>query len=405
MNSSVHAAGPPHTLFQHLREECPIKRVRSGQTEYWSITGDAEVVAVNRDACTFSSHRGGVFLNPDQIAPLDLLRNVPLFMDPPQHSTYRRILSSVFTPKSVNAMEAGIRDRVTRTIDAVIETGRCDFVSDIAVPIPLAVLAQLMGIPDDDIPILLEWTHKIERAQNSSESGGALDVFGEMVAYLHPLIQRQTEDAGDNLVKRLRDARVDGEGLTDEQILGFFSLLVFAGNDTTRNTAATGLLALLEHPDQWELLRDRPERIPTAVEEILRWTSVVKYFVRTATQAVDIGGRTIAEGDKVVMWFTSASRDAALNDRADEFDVMRTNPQHRAFGGGGPHFCLGNALARLELRLIYEQVARRMPDIRLDGAPTHLASNWVHGLTSMPVTFRPGPREATAGAQPAKFGE
>jgi cholest-4-en-3-one 26-monooxygenase len=260
-------------------------------------------------------------------------------------------------------------------------------VADVAVPLPLAVLARLMGIPDSDIPRLYTWTHEIERAQHAAESSQGLGVFGEMVGYLHPLIQRQAESGEENLVTRLRDARVDGESLTEEQVLGFFSLLVFAGNDTTRNTAATGMLALLQHPEQWALLRAEPGRVPNAVEEVLRWTSVVKHFVRTATADTELGGTAIAEGDRLVMWFDSASRDAALNADPDRFDITRANPQHRAFGGGGPHFCLGNALARLELRLLFEEVARRMPDIALDGEPTYLASNWVHGLTTLPVRW------------------
>jgi cytochrome P450 len=150
------------------------------------------------------------------------------------------------------------------------------------------------------------------------------------------------------------------------------------------------MLALLEHPDQWKLLRDDPGRIPTAVEEILRYTSVVKHFVRTATEDTELAGRRIAEGDKLVMWFISASRDQELNPDPGNFDITRDNPQHRAFGAGGPHFCLGNALARLELKVIYEELARRVPDIQLDGPVAYLGSNWVHGLTSMPVVFAPG---------------
>ena len=218
-------------------------------------------------------------------------------------------------------------------------------------------------------------------------SAAATATFGEMVGYLQQLVQRQVAEGGDSLVTRLRQAEVDGDTLSDDEILTFFGLLVFAGNDTTRNTAATGILALLRHPEQWRLLRENPERIPTAVEEILRYTSVVKYFVRTATRDVELAGRKIAEGDKVVTWFTSASRDDALTEDPQRFDVTRDNPEHRTFGGGGPHFCLGNRLARLELRVLLEELTRRMPDLELDGPVEYLDSNWAHALTALPVKF------------------
>lgn len=341
---------------------------------------------------TFSNHRGGVFLHPDQVAPLDFLRQVLLFKDPPEHRNYRRILASVFTPKAITAMEDRVRTVVTEAIDAVIEEGRADVVRDIAVPVPLRVLAGLLGVPEDDIDQLYDWTHQIERAQQSDEPAGATGVFGEMVGYLQQLIERQLAEGGDSLVTRLQNAEVEGESLGPEEILTFFGLLVFAGNDTTRNTAALGTLALLEH-DQWSTVRDQPEIVPQAVEEILRWTSVVKYFARTATEDTEIEGQSIAEGDKVVTWFTSASRDAELNEDPDRFDVTREKPQHRAFGGGGPHMCLGNQLARLELRVLFEELPRRLPDLALDGDPEWLQSNWAHALTTLPVTFTPGTRE------------
>ena len=395
LDDSFHLDGPPHELFEQLRTSTPVQQVLAGEQRYWCLTRDAEISAVSKEPATYSSYRAGIYLKPDQVAPLELLRNGLIFMDPPDHSKYRRILSSVFTPNAVKRMEGVVRARVGRTIDQIIEAGRCDFVTDVAVPIPLGVLAELMGIPDEDIPRLLAWTDGIERAQQSPEPCGGVHVYGEMVEYLHGRIQRLRELGDDNLVQQMYDAQVDGESLTEDQVLAFFALLVFAGNDTTRNTAATGMLALLRHPDQWALLCARPERIPNAVEEILRWTSVVKYFARTATTDVELAGQRIAEGDKVVMWFGSASRDDSLNADPERFDVTRDDPRHRAFGAGGPHFCLGHALARLELRVIFEELARRMPDLRLDGEPTYLRSSWVHGLTSMPVRFTPAGQSST----------
>ncbi|WP_433781515.1 cytochrome P450 [Actinomycetospora sp. CA-101289] len=389
MDRAHHVAGPPHALFSRLRSACPAHAVTGPDGErFWSLTRDEDVVAVSRDTETFSNHRGGIFLHPDQVAPLDFLRQVLLFKDPPEHRKYRKILASVFTPKAIAGMEDSVRATVTDVVDQVVGAGRCDVVRDIAVPVPLRVLAGIMGLPAEDVDRLYDWTHQIERAQQSDEPAGATQVFGEMVGYLHQQIERQMAEGGDSLVTRLKAAEVDGESLAPEEILTFFGLLVFAGNDTTRNTAATGTLALLQHA-QWGALHDDPSLAPRAVEEVLRWTSVVKYFARTATQDTEVAGQRIAEGEKVVTWFTSASRDGDLNKDPDRFDITREKVQHRAFGGGGPHLCLGNQLARLELRVLFEELPRRMPDLALDGEPEYLASNWAHALTALPVRFAP----------------
>ena len=393
MDRSLHRDGPPHETFARLRAECPVHPATGPDgTRFWSVTRDEDVTAVSRDTDTFSSYRGGVFLHPDQVAPLDFLRQVLLYKDPPEHRKYRRILASVFTPKAIAGMADIVLTQVTEVIDAVIEQGHADFVRDIAVPLPLRVLAGIMGLPTQDVDQLYDWTHQIERAQQSDEPAMATQTFGEMVGYLQQQIERQLGEGGDSLVVRLSSAEVEGEKLAPEEILTFFGLLVFAGNDTTRNTAATGTLALLTH-DQWQTVRDSPDLASQAVEEILRWTSVVKYFARTATTDTEIAGQKVAEGDKVVTWFSSASRDSALTDEPERFDVTREKPQHRAFGGGGPHMCLGNQLARLELRTLLTELTRRMPDLALDGEPEYLQSNWAHSLTAMPVRFTPGMRE------------
>ncbi len=350
---------------------------------------------MSRDCETYSNYEGGIFLNPDQVNPLEVNRNLLLFKDPPEHTKYRQILQTAFVPHSVRKLEPQIRALITRTIDAVIEAGACDFVKDIAVPVPLGVLAELMGLPEDDTPKLKRWTQEIEEAQISEESAAALPTLGEMSAYLMEQITAQTEAGADSLVTTLRTAEVDGQKLTDMEILVFFALLVFAGNDTTRNTASGGILALLEHPDQWRMLCERPELIPQAVEEILRYTSVVNYFARTATKDTELNGQRIAKGDKVVLWYASASRDEAVRDDPDRFDITRQELAHRAFGGGGRHFCLGAGLARLELRILFEELIRRMPDLRRAGPIERLHSSWANALTALPVEFTPGRREGS----------
>jgi cytochrome P450 len=384
MDAELYGDGPPHELYSRMRAEKPVQWHPEG---FWSVTRDADVAAISRDPATFSSYKAGIFLNPDQVTPLDLNRNLLLYKDPPDHTKYRQILQTAFVPNSVRQLEPQIRALITRTIDAVIDAGTCDFVKDIAVPVPLGVLAQLMGLPDRDVPELKRWTDEIEEAQLSSESSAALPTFGEMSVYLMEQIQVQVEAGGDSLVTKLRAAEVDGERLTDAEILVFFGLLVFAGNDTTRNTASGGMLALLQHPDQWRMLCEQPELIPRAVEEVLRYTSVVNYFARTATEDTELSGAHIREGDKVVLWYTSASRDETVRDDPDRFDITREDSSHRAFGGGGRHFCLGAGLARLELKVLFEELTRRMPDVRQAGPTERLRSSWANSLTSLPIQW------------------
>lgn len=387
--------GPPHELFARMRREAPVRwNPLPDGGGFWSLTRHEDISAVSRDPETFSSYKAGIFLNPDLVNPLDLNRQLLLFMDPPQHTKYRLILQKAFTPHTVAKLEDDVRARVTREIDRFIERGSADLAKELAIPVPLGVLADLMGLPEDDIPNLLRWTDEIEESTRTEQP--ASETFMQLAGYLHQQIERQAaEGIEDSLVMRLRNAEVDGEKLSDPEILVFFGLLVFAGNDTTRNTTAAGALALLQHPEQYAALAADPALVPGAVEEILRWTSVVNYFVRTATKDTEIRGQQIAEGDKVMMWYTSASRDEEVFDDPESFDVHRAKPDHKAFGGGGRHFCLGAGLARLELRVIFEELARRIPDLRLDGDAEWLPSSWAHQVKSLPVAFTPGARELT----------
>ncbi len=395
MDPALHVDGPPHALFARMRREAPVRwNPTPDGSGFWSLTKHEHITQVSKDPATFSSHKAGIFLHPDQVVPLDLNRNLLLYKDPPEHTKYRVILQKAFTPHTVAKLEDAVRARFTKIIDDVIEAGACDFVKDIAVPGPLGVLCELMGLPDEDVDRLFHWTEKIEEGQRSPEPNAANETFMEMAGYLYEQIERQkAEGQEDTLVMRLRAAEVDGQKLDDSEILVFFGLLVFAGNDTTRNTQAHGMQVLLEHPDQLAELRDDPSLIPQAIEEILRYTSVVQWFARTATKATELGGQEIAEGEKVVMWYTSASRDEDVYDAPDRFDIHRARQDHKAFGGGGRHFCLGAGLARLELRVVLEEVLRRMPDLEASGSPDRLPSNWANMVTSLPVRYTAGVRE------------
>lgn len=389
---ALFADGPPHDLLGRLRDEAPV-HWNDAAGGFWAVTRHADIAAASRDTDTFSSYADGIFPNRDQVVPLDLARNLLLFKDPPEHTKYRRILQTAFVPNTVAALEDRVRLRVTNAIDAFIETGSCDFVADVAVPVPLGMLAELMGVADDDIPTLGKWVDAIEEAQRDDEGGTALPTFVEMAGFLQEQIARQIESGEESLVTRLREAEVDGERLTDDEILVFFGLLVFAGNDTTRNTTAQGMHALLGDRDQWEALCADPALIENAVEEILRFTSVVNWFCRTATTDTALAGQPVAKGEKVMLWYTSGSRDESVCPHADRLDVARADVKHMAFGGGGRHFCLGAGLARLELRVLFEELTRRIPDARIAGPVERLSSTWANALTSLPLEFSPGPRE------------
>jgi cholest-4-en-3-one 26-monooxygenase len=390
MDPEWFADGPPHELFARMRAEAPVRWNELPEMDgggFWSLTRHEDISAVSRDTETFSSYRGGIFLHPDQVMPLEMNRNVLLFKDPPEHTKYRKILNNAFTPRTVAKLEDAIRARVTKAIDSVIEKGSCDFVTEIAVPTPLLVLMDLMGLPEEDMPRLAAWTEQIEEAQRSPEPAAATQTFIEQSEYLWQQVERQMKAEGDSLVTQLRKAEVDGEQLTDPEILMFYGLLGFAGNDTTRNTTSSGMLALLRNPDQLAYLRENPDAIEQAVEEILRFTSVVNYFARTATRDTEVGGQKISEGHKVVLWYTSASRDEDVYSDPQRFDLARAEHDHRAFGGGGRHFCLGAGLARNELKLIFEQVAERMPQIELAGEVEVVPSSWTYALASLPVSY------------------
>lgn len=394
-DADLFSEGPPHELFARLRAHAPVHKTPNPHGGHvWSLFRHDDITAVSRDAETFSSYEKGIFLQPDQVAPLDLNRNVLLYKDPPDHSRFRAVLQPFFTPKSVAGMEDLVHARVTKVLDEVAGAGRCDFVEDVAVPVALGVLTELMGVPDDDIGRFHAWTEQIEHAQRAPEPSAGLDTFMEMAAYLHEQVQAQLAGDADTLVRRLKDAEVDGQSLDENELLTFFALLSFAGNDTTRNTASAGMLDLLERPAVLARLRAHPQEIEDAVEEMLRHSSVVQWFARTATRDTEIRGQKIAAGDLVVLWYGAASRDEEVFADPDAFDVGRERARsHKAFGGGGRHACLGMHLARLELKTLFAEVLRRMPDIERDGPVERLGSPWANALTRLPVRFTPsGPQ-------------
>jgi linalool 8-monooxygenase len=394
LDPELYADGPPHEVFARMRAEAPVhwSDLPDGDG-FWSITKAEDIAAISKDSATFSSNRNGVFISEELPLPVDVVRAVLLGKDPPEHTKYRMIVQKVLTPRMVNQLEDNIRARVIRLLDAVCEKGECDVVADISVELPLQTIAELLGVPQEDRMQLFEWTNQIEEATQGKADG--MQAFGEIAGYLVGLITKRREQPADDLITALINAEVDGEQLNDLEMTAFFAILMFAGNDTTRNTSSGGVLALIENPDQYAKLRQDPTLIPNAVEEILRWVTPVMWFRRTPTTDVEIRGVPIKEGAKVVIWYASGSRDEAVVEDPMRFDVTRPKVDHQAFGGGGRHFCIGSALARLQLRILFEELTQRVPGMELAGPVQRAHSNWVNGLTSLPVKLTPKAPEGT----------
>jgi len=388
--------GVPHALFRRLRHEAPVywnEEPEADEPGFWALTRYEDVVAVSKNPQLFSSARGGHQISyPPGMdfnrASAAIVGNM-IGMDPPQHNVYRKLVSGFFTPATVKKMEPQIRDIVTRTLDRVTPLGACEFVETVAAEVPLVVLCDLLGVPQEDRRRVFHWTNTLTDFSIPPEE--QIPVFAELFAYGQQLAAERRRHPRGDLMSVMATGEVDGERIEDERLLdGFFLLLVIAGNETTRNTISGGLEALIEHPAERRLLLDDPRLVPGAVEEMLRWVTPVVHFRRTATADTEIRGQRIREGDKVVMWYPAANRDEDVFPAADRFDVRRKPNDHLAFGEG-QHFCLGVWLARLELRVVFEELLRRMPDAELAGPTPRMRSYFLSGLTKMPVRFTPTP--------------
>jgi len=388
-----------HEMFRRLRAEQPVSwhDVPGGQG-FWSFVKHADVVEINRDAERFSSERAGVTLqDPEDIGGFDMRGVMMLETDPPRHTRYRLLVNKGFTPRMIGVLEQYLRNRATLIVDNVIERGECDFVVDLASELPLQAIAEIMGVPQEDRKLIFEWSNAMVGADDpefAASPDEAMTASAQLYAYANELAKERRRDPRDDIVTKLINAEVEGEQLSELEFDMFMLLLAVAGNETTRNTTAWGMWALMQNPDQYAALCADPDaRLGTAVEEILRWASPVMYFRRTATSDTEVGGQAISEGDKVVMWHISANRDEAVFDDPFRFDITRDPNDHVAFGGGGHHFCLGANLARAELGFIFEEILERIPDMHLTGEPSILRSNFIGGIKHMPVAFTPGPRK------------
>jgi cytochrome P450 len=386
--------GPPHGIFKELRGRCPVhwSEINEYPNEegFWSITRADDVHEVSLDWETYSSERGGV-TGLTHAIPLELARGMFIAQDPPKHDRLKMLFQRGFTPRRIAEHEDRIRAITEPVLDGVADRGGCDLVTDVAQPVVSRVIGSFMGIPEEDDAI---WARLMNSALGLGDEdlnpGGIDEILEkdipEIFERCRKMIAERRQNPTDDLTSVLVHAEIDGEKLEEHEIVMGFFLLVAAGNDSTKATYTSGMRALLEHPDQMKMLVDDPSLIPGAVEECLRMYPAFAHFRRTATRDTEIAGQPIGEGEKVVMWYVSSNRDETRYEGPDRFDVHR-NPEHQAFGAGGRHFCLGAALARLELRILFEETLRRFPEMELVGRPEPAVSAFLNQLKTLPVRW------------------
>jgi cytochrome P450 len=389
----------PHATFARMRREEPVAWVEESDGEgFWALTKHADILAASRDFGRFTASRG---IRIEQMAPDELeARRTMMEFDPPEHARLRRLVQPGFTPKVVATYESAFRTLAGEVLDRVLPLGEFDFVTEIARELPIRLLCRLLGVPETDAQQLVAWgdqmisnadpeyTPVVIDKMDTEEyrllpfrSPAALEVF----RYAEEMALERRSKPADDIVTVLLTAEPDGQPLTDLEFKNFFTLMMVAGNETTRHTISHGLIYLHEHPDQVTQLRDDPGRLSApATEEILRKSSVTMHFRRTATEDVVLRGRTIRSGDRVVMWYPSANHDEEVFDSPFAFDIQRQPNDHLTFGTGR-HVCLGASLARLEVRVVFEELLRRVASIEITGPPDRLRSNFINGIKHLPV--------------------
>jgi cholest-4-en-3-one 26-monooxygenase len=380
----------PHEFFSYLRRECPVywQPEKPPGKGFWAVTRHADVAAVSRDTGTFSSYAGTTLLADMADDVVAMQRLMMLNMDPPEHTRQRRLVMRGFTPRVLAGIEGYVRGLCAEIIGRVAGRDEVDFVHEVAARLPIAVIAELLGAPREDLEKLHDWSNRMigfDDPELQQPGSDAVLAATEMFAYAGELGALRRREPRDDIVSRLVQPDDSGDELEEFEFVMFFVLLAIAGNETTRNAIAGGMLAFLEHPDQWRRLGEDRSLLPGAVEEILRWVTPVMEFRRTATRDARIGEQEVKQGDKIILFHPSANRDEAVFDDPHRFDIGRDPNPHLSFGGGGPHYCLGAHLARLQLRCMFEALLDRQPDIELLAPVRRLRSNFISGIKEMRV--------------------
>lgn len=408
-NEIMFEEGRAHEAFKLLRREAPISWTPGNEQikGWWNLVKYRDVLHVSRNPQLFSSERGIVSFEPvneeDASAASTGNGKMLITMDPPRHVKLRRLVNKGFTPRAVALWEPKVRETTNILLDSIARKGESDFVIDVACNIPLAVICRMLGVPEEDWALMFQLTNKVlgpgdpeyqtdvpeelrgtQEAANITGNMGTMQMFG----YYAQALQARRINPSDDIISALCESDVDGEALTDEDILWFCFLLILAGNETTRNAMSGGLLTLCEHPAEKQKLLNDMSLLPGAVEEILRWVSPVMHMARVAMEDTQIGHQPIKKGERVTMWYPSVNRDEDVFPDGDIFNIQRSPNEHLAFGIG-EHFCLGAGFARLELTVLFEELFRRFPDIELSGPAQRLRSTFIGGIKHLPVRFTP----------------
>jgi len=394
--------GIPVTEFAELRKTAPVwwnvqKESIFGDGGYWVISRHEDIKEISRNSDLWSTNRKGVVMRlPDGTLPeqLELTKALLINHDAPEHTRLRKIVSRLFTPRAVATLEEKLAVAAREIVSAAREKGSGDFVDDIAMSLPLLAIADLIGVPEADREKLFHWTNSIMNTDDPDFESDYAAANAELMGYAYNMAEerRRPPQAGgapsrrDDIVTRLIEADIDGESLGDVEFAFFVILLAVAGNETTRNAMTHGMNALFENPDQWEVFkRERPD---TAVDEIVRWATPVHCFQRTALADTELGGVAIREGQRVGLFYSSANYDDAVFDRPFEFNILRDPNPHLGFGGNGAHFCIGANLARMEIKLIFNEIADQIPNISKLSEPQRLRSGWINGVKRLAVSYQ-----------------
>jgi cholest-4-en-3-one 26-monooxygenase len=356
---------------------------------YWVVTRHADVMAVSRDSSLFSSWDNTALIHQRPGAGdggVDGQRLILLNIDPPQHTKLRGIVARGFTPRAIGSLREALTARAERIVAEALADGTGDFVTDVACELPLQAIAELLGIPQEDRRKIFDWSNQMVGSDDPDYAGDAMGAATGLLSYSMTLAEDRRGCPRDDIVTKLVHAQVDGGELSADEFGFFVLLLAVAGNETTRNAISHGMAALLDHPDQWELYRAR--RPDTAPDEIVRWSTPVTVFQRTARADTTLGGQPIKAGQRLGLFYRSANFDEDVFDQPERFDILRSPNPHLGFGGNGAHFCLGANLARLEIELMFNAIADGMPSIKRAGDAERLRSGWLNGIKRLPVTYR-----------------
>jgi len=393
----IYTTRVPSEELAELRRAAPVwwvaqRRGSAGFDDegYWAVTRHADILAISKTPDVYSSSQNTALIRFAEGTPresIEMQRIILLNMDPPDHTGQRGIVSRGFTPRAIGGLREALTARAERIVAAALESGTGDFVTDVAMELPLQAICELLGVPQEDRGKIFSWSNRmIGYDERAADDEDGMVAATEILGYSLAMAEERRACPRDDIVTKLISAEIDGQHLSDDEFGFFVLMLAVAGNETTRNGIAHGMLAFLDHPEQWELFKaSRPEG---AADEIVRWATPITVFQRTAVADTVLGGQEIKAGQRVGLFYRSANFDEEVFEHPGRFDILRAPNPHLGFGGLGTHYCLGANLAKLEIELIFGAIADAMPDIRKVGDPVRLRSGWINGIKNLPVSYR-----------------